>query len=139
MAGRSRCARPPVNYRPLQEELSATTRVCTYDRARYGWSEPDPEPRSGEQIVDELEMLLDAAGEAGPYVLVGHSFGGLVVLMYAEHHPDDVAGVVLIDSSHPRQVDAYAEIPEMDVMDEDQRGRLESLAERAEAGTVRAC
>jgi pimeloyl-ACP methyl ester carboxylesterase len=127
---------PSVNYWPLQEELAPTTRVCTYDRAGLGWSEPGPEPRTGEQIVDELENLLRASGEPGPYVLAGHSLGGLIVLMFAQANPDDVTGVVLIDSSHPRQDEALAEIPELAVLDEAQRARLESLAEGAEAGRI---
>lgn len=77
-----------LKLRPLQDELAATTRVCTYDRAGSGWSEPGPAPRTGERIVDELEALLEAAAEPGPYVLAGHSFGGLTMLLWFGMAPD---------------------------------------------------
>lgn len=125
-----------IEFRPLQEELAATTRACAYDRAGMGWSEPGPEPRTGERIVDELEKLLQAAEERGPFVLAGHSFGGLTMLMFAEAHPEDVAGVVLIDSSHPRQDEAFAEIPELAAAQEAAIADLEGMAARAEAGDV---
>ena len=125
-----------LDMRLLQEELAATTRVCAYDRAGYGWSEPGPQPRTGERIVDELETLLEAAGEPGPYVLAGHSFGGLTTLMFAEANPEDVAGVVLIDPSHPRQDEALAEVPEIVAAQERDIADLQGMAARAEAGKV---
>src|SRR5688572_17527294 len=88
----------------VQREVSGTTRVCAYDRAGMGWSEMGPEPRDAEQITDELHTLLSKAGIEGPYVLVGHSFGGLYMQTYAARYPDEVAGVVLVDSSSPKQV-----------------------------------
>ena len=86
-------------WMPIQLELSATTRVCAYDRAGYGWSEPGPDPRDGAQVVAELNALLRAAGEAGPYVLVGHSLGGVHVRMFAAQNPSQVAGMVLVDTA----------------------------------------
>ncbi len=80
------------------------TRVCSYDRAGLGWSEPGSEPRDAIHISRELHTLLNNAGETPPYVLVGHSYGGLLVRMYADQHPEDVAGLLLLDSSHPDQV-----------------------------------
>jgi pimeloyl-ACP methyl ester carboxylesterase len=88
----------------VQREVSGTTRVCAYDRARMGWSEMGPEPRDAKQISSELHTLLKGANIEGPYVLVGHSFGGLYVRTYAARYPDEVAGVVLVDSSSPKQV-----------------------------------
>jgi pimeloyl-ACP methyl ester carboxylesterase len=84
-------------------EVSDTTRVCAYDRAGMGWSETGPEPRDAKQISSELHTLLTKAGIEGPYVLVGHSFGGLYMQTYAARYPDEVAGVVLVESSHPEQ------------------------------------
>jgi pimeloyl-ACP methyl ester carboxylesterase len=127
-----------INFRPLQDELATSTRVCAHDRAGYGWSEPGPEPRDGEQIAGELRALLATADEPGPYVLAGHSMGGLIALIFAEANPDDVAGVVLIDSSHPRQVEAFAEIPGMTAMEEADNAHLKALADRAEAGEIEA-
>jgi pimeloyl-ACP methyl ester carboxylesterase len=88
----------------VQREVSGTTRVCSYDRAGMGWSEMGPEPRDAKQISSELHGLLKGANIEGPYVLVGHSFGGLYVRTYAARYPDEVAGVVLVDSSSPKQV-----------------------------------
>src|ERR687897_1680021 len=88
----------------VQRQVSGTTRVCAYDRAGMGWSEMGPEPRDARQITGELHTLLKGANIEGPYVLVGHSFGGLYVRTYAARYPDEVAGVVLVDSSSPKQV-----------------------------------
>jgi pimeloyl-ACP methyl ester carboxylesterase len=87
----------------VQREVSDTARVCAYDRAGMGWSEMGPEPRDARRISGELHALLEGAGIEGPYVLVGHSFGGLYAQTYAARYPDEVAGVVLIESSHPEQ------------------------------------
>src|SRR5215210_5081183 len=83
----------------VQQEVSGTTRVCAYDRAGMGWSEMGPNPRDAKQISSELHTLLKGAGIKGPYVLVGHSFGGMYMQTYAARHPDEVAGMVLVDSS----------------------------------------
>jgi pimeloyl-ACP methyl ester carboxylesterase len=82
----------------VQPEVAKFTRVCTYDRAGYGWSDPGPQPRTARQMVEELHTLLVNAGVEGPYVLVGYSLGGINVRLYAHQYPDDVAGVVLVDS-----------------------------------------
>jgi pimeloyl-ACP methyl ester carboxylesterase len=87
----------------VQQQVADTTRVCAYDRAGLGWSEPGAEPRDAKQISSELHTLLTNAGIEGPYVLVGHSYGGLYARMYAARYSDEVAGVVLVDSSHPEQ------------------------------------
>src|SRR5215213_3229041 len=87
----------------VQQQLAQTTRVCAYDRAGLGWSEPGPEPRDARQVSSELHTLLSDAGTEGPYVLVGHSYGGLYARMYAARYSQEVAGVVLVDSSHPEQ------------------------------------
>src|SRR5215210_2904828 len=83
----------------VQQEVSDTTRVCAYDRAGMGLSEMGPAPRDAKQITSELHTLLSKAGIEGPYVLVGHSFGGMYMQTYAARYPDEVAGVVLVDSS----------------------------------------
>ena len=87
----------------VQQQLAKTTRVCAYDRAGMGWSEMGPEPRDAGQISSELHALLEGAETEGPYVLVGHSYGGLYTRMYAARYPSQVAGVALVDSSHPEQ------------------------------------
>jgi pimeloyl-ACP methyl ester carboxylesterase len=94
---------PAVGWTKVQAPLSRFTRVCSYDRAGYGWSGPATEPRTSLQIARELKALLDAAGEKGPYVLVGHSFGGFNIRVFAGLYPGEVAGIVLVDSSHEDQ------------------------------------
>jgi pimeloyl-ACP methyl ester carboxylesterase len=94
----------------VQQQVAQTTRVCAYDRAGLGWSERGPKPRDAKQISSELHALLaNAAGIEGPYVLVGHSYGGLYARMYAARYPDEAAGVVLVDSTHPEQFTRSAE------------------------------
>ena len=75
------------------------TRVCAYDRAGLGQSDAGPVPRTSAEIVEELQALLSRARVLGPYVLVGHSFGGLNVRLYAARHPDEVKGLVLVDAT----------------------------------------
>jgi len=90
-----------ADWANIQPEVAKTTRVCSYDRAGTGWSEPGPTPRDPKQIAHELHTLLGKAGIDGPYVLVGQSFGGLYVRMYADLYPKEIAGMLLVDSSHP--------------------------------------
>lgn len=87
----------------VQAEVAKTTRVCTYDRAGMGWSEPGPLPRDAGQFAKELKALLHIGSVPGPYVLAGHSAGGLPVRVFAHDYPAEVAGVVLIDAMHPGQ------------------------------------
>jgi pimeloyl-ACP methyl ester carboxylesterase len=85
----------------VQPAVATATRVCAYDRAGHGWSDPGAEPRDAHHQARELHALLTNANIPGPYVLVGHSLGGLYVRMYADQHPSDVAGMVLIEGTHP--------------------------------------
>ncbi|HET6317185.1 MAG TPA: alpha/beta fold hydrolase, partial [Chloroflexota bacterium] len=90
-----------VDWANVQPQVAATSRACTYDRAGIGWSDDGPQPRDSRRIAQELHTLLGNAGVSGPYVLVGQSFGGLYVRMFADLYPDEVAGMVLVDASHP--------------------------------------
>jgi pimeloyl-ACP methyl ester carboxylesterase len=94
---------PSVDWLMVQPEVAKFSHVCSYDRAGYGWSDSGPEPRSSLQIATELKQLLQAAGEKGPYVLVGHSMGGYDIRVYTGQYPNDVAGMVLVDASHEDQ------------------------------------
>jgi pimeloyl-ACP methyl ester carboxylesterase len=87
----------------VQPEVAKATRVCSYDRAGMGWSDPGPQPRDAKHIAQELHTLLHNAGIAAPYVLVGWSYGGLYVQEFAGQYGDEVAGLVLLDSSSPDQ------------------------------------
>ena len=84
--------------------VAEATRVCAYDRAGQGWSEAADSPQDGITAATDLHTLLAAAGEEGPYLLVGHSTGGTYALTYAAEHPEQVAGMVLLDSSSPEQL-----------------------------------
>lgn len=81
--------------------VARETRVCVYDRAGRGWSDPASTAPDGAQIATDLHTLLSRAHVPGPYVLVGHSFGGLYVMTYAAKYPAEVAGLVLVDSTAP--------------------------------------
>ena len=84
----------------IQPELSRTMRVCSYDRAGTAWSDLGPVPRTMKQEVAELRELLRRAKERRPFVLVGHSYAGLLARLYTTTFPKEVAGVVLVDSTH---------------------------------------
>ena len=87
----------------VQPEISQHVRACTYDRAGLGWSDPSPLPRTSRVIAIELHTLLQRAQVYGPYVLVGHSLGGMNVRMFAALYPQEIGGMVLVDSVYPYQ------------------------------------
>jgi pimeloyl-ACP methyl ester carboxylesterase len=91
---------PSLVWSLVQPGISRQARVCSYDRAGYGWSEPSPSPRTAKQIAQELHNLLQQAGEAPPYILAGHSFGGILIRVYVAEYPSEVSGVVLVDARH---------------------------------------
>jgi pimeloyl-ACP methyl ester carboxylesterase len=93
---------PSSLWWPIQEKIAAFARVCTYDRAGYLWSEPAHRARSVSERSDELHLLLTAAGVPGPYLLVAHSYGGLIVRDFALRHPAETAGLVLVDTPDER-------------------------------------
>jgi len=99
-----------LSWDSVQDKIGELTRACSYDRAGILWSEPGPRPRDGETIVNELAAVLDVAGEEGPYVLVGHAFGGVFVRIFAGQNLDDVCGMVLVDSGHPDELTRFAEV-----------------------------
>ena len=99
---------------PVFNGVSAITHAVAYDRAGYGQSEVSPQARSGLQIVVELRAMLQTQGFTPPYVLVGHSLGGTFMKLFAKHHPDEIAGVVLVEAydlgagNSPRMVNVSA-------------------------------
>ena len=115
--------------------VAPTTRVCVYDRAGRGWSESAAGPQDGEQVATHLRTLLHRAGETGPFVLAGHSVGGIYVLNFAKLFPEDVAGVVLLDSMHPEQYERMPSWPAFYEMFRRASGVMPSLAR---LGVVRA-
>ena len=93
-----------VSWSKVQPEIAGVTRVCSYDRAGLGWSEASPQPRRSDVMVEELHTLLAKSSIEGPYILVGHSFGGIVMRQFAQKYPEEVTGMVLVDSAHEQQV-----------------------------------
>jgi pimeloyl-ACP methyl ester carboxylesterase len=92
-----------LSWRAIQGELARFTRVVSYDRAGLGWSDAAATPSTPSRLVEDLRALLQAAHLPPPYILVGHSFGALVVRSYAGRYPDEVAGVVLVDPLSPQE------------------------------------
>ncbi|OYY74842.1 MAG: alpha/beta hydrolase [Gammaproteobacteria bacterium 28-57-27] len=92
-------------WREVVPELSSDTTTFTYNRPGYGESDSTTTPRDGSHIVDELRALLKNKGLKPPYILVGHSLGGLYMQLFARRYPDEVSALVLVDSTHPRQLD----------------------------------
>jgi pimeloyl-ACP methyl ester carboxylesterase len=92
-----------LSWTLVQPAVARVTRACSYDRAGFGWSDAGPLPRTAGRIADELHTLLRAAAVPTPYVLVGHSYGGLVMRVYAARHPDEIAALVLIEPAIPEE------------------------------------
>jgi pimeloyl-ACP methyl ester carboxylesterase len=89
-----------VSWSLVQPELAKLSRVCSYDRAGFGWSEAGPMPRTAGRMADELHTLLNRARVSPPFLPVGHSFGGLVALVFAHRFRSETAGLVLVDPAH---------------------------------------
>ena len=96
-----------LGWAGIQPEVAKFTRICTYDRAGYGWSDSSPNPRTAKVMAEELHSLLSNAGVEPPYILVGHSLGGYTVRMFADLYPADVVGVVLVDAGHEDQLKRF--------------------------------
>lgn len=92
----------------IQPQTAQFARACAYDRAGLGWSDPTDGPRDPGALADDLRTLLRAAGEDGPFVLVGHSMAGLITRAFIAAYPEEVAGLVLVDAADPSAI----EIPE---------------------------
>lgn len=118
---------PAKGWRLVQPGIASFTRVCSYDRAGYGWSDSGPMPRKLSQIVLELHTLLQNAGEKPPYILVGHSFGKNSVLLYNKRYPNDVAGMVLVEGG-PDKLRLPASIKALSKVDLKRRQRNRMIA-----------
>ncbi|REJ76089.1 MAG: alpha/beta hydrolase [Acidobacteria bacterium] len=96
---------PSPNYHWVQKAVAEKTKVCVYDRAGLAWSEESNKPRDAETVNSALHTLLEKEGIKRPFVFAGHSIAGLYMRSYVERYPDDVAGLVFIDPSHPDQLE----------------------------------
>lgn len=94
---------PALLWYLVQKEVAIFARVCSYDRAGFGWSDPVSKPLTANDAAEDLHKLLKTANVPGPYILVGHSIGGVYIRAFTHHYPAEVAGMVLVDSSHESQ------------------------------------
>ncbi len=99
-----------LNWLKVHDDVAKTTRACAYSRAGMLWSDPAPGPRNGVAVAEDLHATLERAGEKPPFVLVGHSLGGPYVLIYTKKYDADVAGLVLVDPSHPDQIERFKQV-----------------------------
>lgn len=120
----------------IQQDVSARTRTCSYDRAGLGWSENGTARHDGRSIARNLNALLGRADEPEPYVLVGHSMGGAFVRIFADAYPEQVAGLVLLDPVHEDQLNRYP--PEMQAHLRDFARRVRLAPRLARVGVLRA-
>ncbi len=101
-----------VTWRLVQADIAGLTRVCAYDRAGLGFSDPATRPSDVRNLADDLGRLVAAADIRKPFVLVGHSLGGAIATLYAATHPDDLAGMVLVEPAFANDLEALqAELP----------------------------
>lgn len=100
-----------LDWSLVYPEIAKFTRVIVADRPGYAWSDASPLSRTSESFVLELHTMLHHANVPGPYILVGHSFGGLNVRLFASKYPDEVAGVILVDASHENQAEVLSFLP----------------------------
>jgi len=98
-----------LNWAWVQRDVTKVSRVCSYDRPGYGWSDPADTPMDAANTSRQLYALLQAANEKGPYIAVGHSLGGAYMRLFATEHPKDVGSLVLVDATHPSVLIASAE------------------------------
>jgi pimeloyl-ACP methyl ester carboxylesterase len=124
-----------IHYAHIQRALSGA-RVCTYDRAGLGWSDPGPSPRTSERMVEELHVLLHGAGVAPPLILAGHSLGGYNVRIYQARYPEEVGAIVLLDAAHEQQWERLP--PQAKALAQASVAGLRKRAEQARAGQLRA-
>lgn len=124
-----------LSWLALQEDLSERTRTCIYDRAGLGWSETGEAPRTSETLVRELHTLLLNANIEPPYIFLGHSLGGYNARLYHEQYPDDLAGMILLESAHPEQWNQFP--AEVEGLVEEQVSLLNMMSLLSNFGIVR--
>lgn len=125
-----------LEWARVQHAIAARTRTVAYDNAGFGFSDPGPLPRTAAAIVSDLRAALKAAGIAPPYVLAGWSFGGLVMRLFAFERPQDVVGMVMVDSSSERQIRWFHQDRKARASTREQRRTLRRVERMACTGTL---
>ncbi|KAM3114014.1 alpha/beta hydrolase [Phormidesmis sp. 146-33] len=118
----------------IQDEVSESARVCSYDRGGIGWSDTSPHPKDGASIARELNKLLQRAGVSGKLLLVGHSTGGLYTRIFRAQYPERVAGLVLLDASNENQ---FSQTPDGETQYRRLKGAYSLLPMAARVGLIR--
>lgn len=127
-----------LTWRSVQPKVASMTRVCAMDRAGMGFSSPGPLPRDTASIVDDLHAALKTPDLPGPYILVGHSLGGMDMRLYASRHPEQVAGMVLVDPANPHQDKRFAAVsPTVAAVTQVEITTTGRCADLAKAGTLK--
>jgi pimeloyl-ACP methyl ester carboxylesterase len=121
-----------LEWARVQHAVAARARTVAYDNAGFGFSDPGPLPRTASAIVSDLRAALKVAAIPPPYVLAGWSFGGLIMRLFAFNHPQDVVGMVMVDSSSERQIGLFARDPKA----MDWRRKLLRVEQLARAGDL---
>jgi pimeloyl-ACP methyl ester carboxylesterase len=125
-------------WRSVQPQVATLTRVCAMDRAGMGFSSPGPLPRDTASIVDDLHAALQTPAFPGPYILVGHSLGGMNMRLYASRYPDQVVGMVLVDPANPHQDKRFATVsPTVAAVTQGEITASRRCAALAKAGTLK--
>ncbi|HZU69043.1 MAG TPA: alpha/beta hydrolase [Ktedonobacteraceae bacterium] len=123
-----------LDWSKVQSEIAQFTQVCSYDRAGFGYSDTGPHGYTAQDLVEQLHTLLVKSDTPAPYVLVGHSFGGLLVRLYATCYPQEVVGLVLLDSTHE---DLYRVQPDLARLAEKERRQMELFSWLTPFGMMR--
>lgn len=127
-----------LSWRSVQPQVATMTRVCAMDRAGMGFSSPGPLPRDTASIVDDLRAALQTPDFPGPYILVGHSLGGMDMRLYASRYPEQVAGMVLVDPANPHQDKRFAAVsPTVAAVTQGEITTTRRCADLAKAGTLK--
>ena len=126
-----------LNWRRVQNEVATFARVCSYDRSGLGWSDLCEEPCTPTALAHQLHVLLQAARLPAPYILVGHSFGGLIVRAFASEFRNETAGLVLVDPLDPAEWNPITEQQQRTIEHGIRLARRGALAARL--GVVRVC
>jgi pimeloyl-ACP methyl ester carboxylesterase len=126
-----------LDWHSIQSTLAETTRVCSYDRAGMGFSDPGPLPRTAQAVTADLEALLKAATIRPPYIMVAHSLGSYYVRLYADRHREEVVGMVLVDPSVEQQDRRFSEVaPKYGALLQEDRVSQEKCLRLAQQGKL---